>query len=666
MDTLFLDLETFCEVPIGHGTHAYAEKAEVLLAPYAWNDDPVQLLDFTDGDDLAQLEALIADASVIVIHNSAFDRTVLRWQGIDIPTERVHDTMVQAYMHSLPGGLGPLCDVLGVPVDKAKDKDGKRLIHLFCKPLPKNSTLRRATRHTHPEEWERFKAYACLDVEAMRACFKAMPIWNFPTPGSNRGNQNEVRLWRLDQKINDRGFRVDTELAEAAVRAAKRATKKLAERTQDITDDRVMAATQRDALLRYFREEHGFEPPDLKKNTVKELLKIDLPPEIVELLEIRLQASATSPAKYGALLRSVSDDRRLRGTLQFAGASRTARWGGRLFQPQNLPRPTMKGPVVEDGIRAIKAGVEDLLFDNVMDLCGNAVRGAVVAEPGCKLVIADLSNIEGRVLAWLAGEDWKLQAFRDYDTIIPGEFDAKGEPRRKGPDLYKVGAARILGIEPEDVTDEQRQVWGKVPELSGGYGGGLGAFTAMGAVYGVSLPDEQVRTIIAGFRKRNSRIVAFWYDVERAVRAAIREPRAAFPVGPLTVRCDGTWLRIRLPSGRYLCYPGIELDDEGGISYLGVNQYTRKWERLRTYSGKLVENATQAIARDVLASGMERAELAGYAIVLHVHDEIIAEVPDTPKFSAEGLAKHMSAVPLWAMGLPLSAAGFETRRYRKG
>ena len=665
MRTLYLDLETYCERPITHGTHAYAETAEVLLAPYAWDEEPVRLLDLTDGDSLETVADMLAEAGLVVIHNSAFDRTVLRHQGVDLNINTLHDTMVQAMAHSLPGALDKLCDILAIAADKAKDKDGKRLIQLFCKPMPKNSKLRRATRHTHPEEWERFKAYAMLDVESMRAVFKALPTWNLPPPGDT-GNQSEVRLWRLDQKINDRGFAVDTELARAAVSAAKRASKRLAERTQEITDNTVQAATQRDALLRYFREEHGFEPPDLKKGTVKELLKMDLPPEIAELLEIRLQASATSPAKYGALLRAVSSDDRLRGTLQFAGALRTARWGGRLFQPQNLPRPTLKGFVVEMGIRALKTGVEDLLFDNVMDLCGNAVRGAVVASPGCRLHIADLSNIEGRTVAWLAGEQWKLRAFKDYDTILSDQLDEKGAPKRKGHDLYKVGAAGILGIRPEDVTDDQRQVWGKVPELACAYGGSVGAFAAMGLVYGVSLPEDQVRPIVQGFRKRNGRIVALWYDLERAVRNAVLEPGLVFRVGHLAVRKDGSWLRIRLPSGRYLCYPGIEVDEDGGISYMGVNQYTRKWERIRTYGGKLTENVTQAASRDVLAAGMERAEAAGYRIVLHVHDEIIVETPDTPEFSAEGLAVCMSAAPHWAIDLPLSAAGFETYRYRKG
>ena len=659
MNTLYLDTETFCPVPIGNGSHAYAEKAEVLLATYAWDDGPVACLDFTDGDTLDQLAPLITQARLIVIHNSSFDRTVLRWQGIVIEPERVYDTMVQAYLHSLPGGLGPLCDVLGVPTDKAKDKDGKRLIHLFCKPLPKNNILRRATRHTHPEEWERFKTYAMLDIEAMRAARTAMPVWNFPEPGSNTGDQREVRLWQLDQKINDRGFAVDTVLAEAAVRAAKRASKSLAARTAEITEEQVQATTQRDALLTYFREEHDLTPPDLKKGTVRDLLKLELPTEVRELLENRLQASATAPAKYGALLKSVSSDTRLRGTIQFAGAARTARFSGRIFQPHNLPRPTMKGPAIEAGIRAIKAGTEDMIYDNVMDLCGNAVRGCVVAPEGHKLVIADLSNIEGRVLAWLAGEQWKLDAFRDYDTVLP-------DGTRRGHDLYKIGAGLILGKPPEDVTDDERQVSGKIPELACGYGGSLGAFKVMAALYGVNLSDDAIRTIVAAFRKRNSRIVALWYALEKAVRLAIQTPGEVYRLEKLSIRCDGTWLRIRLPSGRYLCYPGVELDEDGGVSYLGTNQYTRKWERIRTYGGKLVENVTQAVARDILTHGMEIAERAGYAIVLHVHDEIISETPDTPQYTSVGLAACMSQKPYYAMDLPLSAAGFETYRYRKG
>ncbi len=644
MKTLFLDLETYSDVPITHGTHAYAEKAEVLLAAYAFDDDDVQVVDFTDGGSVADMQPLIDRADKIFIHNSAFDRTVLHHRGVNVPVDKIHDTMVQALAHSLPASLGQLCDVLEVPFDKAKDKDGKKLIHLFTKPLGKNRKLDRATRHTHPEQWADFIEYARLDVEAMREVYGRLPVWNY------RGR--ELEMWRLDQTINDRGIAVDLELATAAQRAARRTYKRLAEEASVLTDGAVTNATQRGKTLDHLRK-LGLETEDLKKGTIENLLKQDnLPADVRAVLEIRAQASATSPAKYLTLSNAASSDGRLRGTLQFCGASRTGRWGGRVFQPQNLPRPTLQQTDIDAGIAAMKADVEDLLFDNVMELCTSAVRGCLVAEKGKKLVIADLSNIEGRMLAFLAGERWKLDAFAAFDKGV-------------GFDLYKLAYARSFNKKPEDVTKDERQI-GKVMELALGYQGGAGAFNTMAANYGVELPDWRVDELVKAWRTAHSATKNLWYLAEEAARRAIVTPGKAHTAGDkLVFRMDGTWLRIGLPSGRYLCYPNAEITSQGKLSYEGTNQYTRKWERLETYGGKLVENATQAAARDILTCGMRTAEAGGYPIVLHVHDELICETPDDNAYNHEGLAAFMSTGPLWAMGLPLAAAGFETYRYRK-
>jgi DNA polymerase len=324
-----------------------------------------------------------------------------------------------------------------------------------------------------------------------------------------------------------------------------------------------------------------------------------------------------------------------------------------LFQPQNLPRPTLKQPQIDLGIEAMKAGVETVFYDDVMELCASAVRGSIVAAPGCKLVVADLSNIEGRVLAWLAGEQWKLDAFREFDKGV-------------GHDIYKITAGGILGKDPGDVTKDERQVSGKVPELACGYQGSVGAFAAMGAIYGVNLPEPKVLEIVKAWRAKHKATVKFWYDCERAARNAISNPGEVYRASSIAFRRSGGWLRARLPSGRYLCYPSPQVDEDGRLSYMGTNQYTRRWERLDTYGGKLVENLTQATARDVLAAGLLAAEAAGYNPVLHVHDEIICETPDDPSFSAEGLAALMSQGTQWSVGLPLAAAGFETYRYQKG
>lgn len=685
MTTLWLDLETYCEVPITNGTHAYAAGAEIMLFAYAFDDGPVKVWDCTtDAPIPRDLHAALNDPTVVLYaHNSHFDRTVLRHNGFDLSLPRWRDTMVKALAHSLPGSLGDLCDILKVPTDKAKDKAGRQLIMLFCKPRPATSKVRRATRETHPADWAKFVEYAGLDIEAMRAIDKKLPAWNF--------QGDELALWHLDQTINDRGVMVDIDLAHAAIRAVERAQKVLAHRTNELTDGAVQAATQRDAMLRHLVAAYCIELPDMQQSTLeRRIADPDLPPELRELLAIRLQASTTSTSKYKTLAKAVSSDGRLRGTLQFNGASRTGRWAGRLFQPQNLPRPVLKQDKIDQGIEALKADCEDLLFANVMELTSSAIRGCIVAPKGKKLVVADLSNIEGRVLAWLAGEDWKLQAFRDFDA-------------GSGHDLYKLAYAKSFGIKPEAVTKDNRQV-GKVQELALGYEGGVGAFLTFAAAYNIDLEAMGEQAIGAipqpilneansalAWTKLNKRptfglsdrawlvcdsfkrswryahpaIASFWKDLQEAAVLAVSRPGVTFTCRMLKLRRDGAWLRVRLPSGRFLCYPSPQVDEAGKLSYMGVNQYSRKWSRLKTYGGKLAENVTQAASRDVLAGNMPAIEAAGYQIVLSVHDENITEADDRDEFNADHLAGLMATTPTWAENLPLAAAGFEAYRYRK-
>jgi DNA polymerase len=701
MTTLWLDLETYSETPIKNGAHRYAEDAEVLLVAVAVDDDPVVVWDTsnpeTRGSQMAALQGMIDRADRVVIHNSAFDRTVLRVaHGVHIPLEKTEDTMVLALMHSLPASLGMLCDVLGVPSDKAKDKDGRKLINIFCKPRPKNAKLRRATRETHPDEWTAFVEYARLDVDAMRDIRGRLPRWNC--------NESERGLWRIDQNANDRGIAVDIGLARSALRAFERASRSLAARASNLTGGVVGSATQRGALLDHLRVTHGVDMADMTGATVTRLLREDVTPEVRELLQIRKQAAATSPAKYRALLGAASSDGRLRGTVQFCGAGRTGRDAGRIFQPQNLTRTPdwFDETVQEITIAAFKADAEDLIWENVSDRCAMSVRGCLMASTGMKLCVADLSNIEGRVLAWLAGEEWKIEAFKAYDRGV-------------GPDLYKVTAGRILGKDPYKVTKPERQTQGKVPELAGGYGGGLGAYRKMGGKVFDAMTDEAINEIVQAWRKAHPATVRLWYAVEGACRDAIRNPGESFEVRGL-IRFDQVdgpdgvpYVRCRLPSGRYLCYRDMHIDEgrscpacngnsevmvgpvergemipalrtgrvcptcagsgrssgTGQILYEGLNQYTRKWELLDTYYGKLVENIVQAIARDVFMTGLRRAEEQGYPVVLRVHDELVCEVPDKPGFTHERLAGMMATSPSWSTGLPLAAAGFETRRYRK-
>jgi DNA polymerase len=649
---LYLDLETYSPVPITHGTHRYAEEAEVLLVAWAWDDEPVQVFDCADvwPEFAPGLQAAIDKADIVVIHNSAFDRTVLRHNGVNIPVDKIRDTMVQALAHSLPGSLGSLCDVLGVPTDKAKDKAGKKLIQLFTKPRPKNMKLRRADRDSHPTEWAEFIEYARLDVDAMRDVYGRLPNWN--------NSLGERKLWRIDQRINDRGIAIDLDLARAALRAFQRTSGTLAARAAALTGGEVNKLTQGARFLQYLSVRHDFTPPDLTKSTVAGLLKGDtLTPEVRELLEIRQQAAATSPAKYKVLLDATSSDGRLRGVIQFCGASRTGRDAGRIFQPQNLPRPTLDATVIEGGIEAMKLDCEDLIFDNVSELCASAVRGCLIAEPGNKLVIADLSNIEGRVLAWLAGEDWKVEAFYDFDRGV-------------GHDLYVVAYAKGFNVDPEVVVDNKKngdgsmRQYGKTMELACGYQGGVGAFRTMGGPAVEAMSDEEIQPLVSAWRKSHPNVVDFWYGVEAAAKEVIRKPEETRKLRDLQFDVKDGWLRIRLPSGRYLSYRNAEVE-EGRITFEGTNQYTRKWERLETYGGKLVENIVQAVARDVFMQGMVRAEAHGYGVCIRVHDELITETPDTDKFTVAELASIMAIKPAWAVGLPLAAAGFETKRYRK-
>lgn len=365
--TLFLDLETYCEVPITNGTYAYAEHTQIMLFAYALDDAPLRVWDCQHEDPAnhPQLWAALDNRDVLLCaHNSMFDRTVLRlatnsndiMQHAAQDIHRWRDTMVKAMEHSLPGALGTLSEVLKLPIDQAKDKEGRQLVLLFCKPRPKSGKIVRATRETHPQEWAKFVEYARLDVEAMRAIDKKLPDWNY------RGE--ELALWHLDQRINDRGFLVDTELAAAAIEAVDQKKKELAKRTQAITNDEVQAATQRDALLRHILSVYGVDLPDMQQSTLdRRINDPDLPEEVRELLAIRLQASTSSTSKYKALMKSVSSDLRLRGTLQFCGALRTGRWSGRVFQPQNIAKGTVKGAELETAIEALKANCLDLLYD---------------------------------------------------------------------------------------------------------------------------------------------------------------------------------------------------------------------------------------------------------------------------------------------------------------
>lgn len=525
-DNLWSDLETFSDVPIKNGTHAYAEGAEVMVWAYADGDGQVFVWDLVNStlnyvEELSgvwveetipygltppDLKRMLEDAGYKVWFQNGgmFDFVVLKHALPDM-LKRVHpsrwrDTMVQAFAHALPGALDKLGAALKLNGDETKDKRGKALIQLFCKPQNdaffERFGTRRATKQTHPREWQEFLEYAGGDITTMRAAHRKIPKWNH--------REKQIALWHTDLVINNRGFMIDIPMAHAAIRAVEEAKHTLAERTRMLTGYNKLAgtgvesATKRDQMLAYILAEYGVELPDMRADTLERRLQDDdLPDAVRELIRIRLLASMNSVSKYKTAIKGVSSDGRLRGGAQFRGAGRTGRYAHRLFQHGNMPRPTMELELIILGISAAKVNPEclDMIVgpEFVMNWASSAIRSLIVAPKGKKLVVSDLANIEGRVAAWLAGEDWKLGAFRAYD-------------RKEGPDLYIVAYASSFNvpassIDPETLEGHAMRQIGKVQELMFQYGGGVGAWLTGAATYGIDLEAmaDQVYPVLPGW-----------------------------------------------------------------------------------------------------------------------------------------------------------------------
>jgi DNA polymerase len=696
---LWLDTETRSLLSLPQvGVFRYAPHASVMLNSWAIDDGEVRVEEKITP---AFLDAFVA-ADRIIAHNAEFDRTILHHEfaraaktaldGVDIRFDRWYCTMAQARRHGLPGSLDKLCEVLKVDANKAKMKDGRALVLLFCKPQKDGKW---ATKQTHPAEWARFVRYGGLDVVAMREVHRKCPKWNdaFDHP-----------VWLADQRINARGFAVDVDFAAKAVILLKSESDRLDEEVQDATGydpetgAGVKSARQRDALLWHLLSEHGVNLPDLAAETLERRLgDADLPDEVRNLLALRLQSSRTSTSKYTTIGRVTCDDGRARGTTTYCGAMRTKRWAGNRFQPHNLPRPAvgkLRGAALKktiaNAIHSIKAGVFDIACAYPLpEVAASAIRGCVVPARGKKLVVGDYSNVEGRGLAWLAGEEWKLQAFRDFDAGV-------------GPDLYKVAYAAAFDVDVDDVDDGVERQVGKVMELMLGYGGGVGAFVTGAETYKVDLDElvltawpkvpEDVREETAGmwewavrerrtlglpemtfrvcdalkrmWRRRHPKIVAFWGDLEQGFAHVASGTVRSAQIGLLRIDKVGAWVRIGGPAGDFISYPGAQVAPNGTLRYLGQNQYTRTWGYVSTYGGKLAENVTQWLCRDLLAESMLNAESIQLPLVLHVHDEDIAEVDDNYASATEDLQWCMTHVP-WAAGMPLAVAAHETDRYAK-
>ncbi len=681
---LWLDTETRSSIALKrYGIYHYVEDVTVILVQWALEGQRVRVWDrMQQPVPPAELIDAINRSTEVWAHVAEFDRTMMPTiPGIPvIPMHKWRCTAALARMHGLPGGMDKLCQIFKLPLDQAKDSAGKALIQLFCVPKPDGTYN---DFRSHPAEWQQFIGYGAQDIVTMRVLHRKIPHWN-ATP-------RMWRLWHLDQKMNDRGIGCDVELAKSILDAAVKAQKRMADRTSEITEGDVEATTQRNRLLAYLAD-HGVDLPDLTADTVERRLEDEsLPEYIKELLRIRQQASKSSSAKCKRLL-NMQVDGRLRGLLLFCGAARTGRWSGRVFQPQNLPRPKHKQDMIDAAIKLFKSGDIELLDpDQVLGLASSCLRGLLVAEHGRELVVSDYANIEGRKMAWIAGEQWKLDAFASYDA-------------KTGPDLYKVAYARSFNIDPFTIGDEdpRRQI-GKVMELALQYYGGVGAFCSMAETYGLrleamadaawpALPREVreqaegdylraikrrrtyglerkvwivCQSLVLMWRAAHPAIVSFWSKLEVAVKCAVKNEGVQYPVGRVVVDRQKAWLRIRLPSGRYLCYPSTRLDDRDSPSFVGINPYSRQWGRISTYSGKLTENIVQASSADILMDGLLAADEAGFEPVLSVHDEVICEPLKGVTDDKELSKLLVEASGLWAEGMPMAAKGFTRDRYKK-
>ena len=646
---LLIDIETYSSVDITKsGAFKYVESPdfEILLLAYAWNEEPVRVLDLTatkyDAPEYAELQDVIAGIldpdTVKVAHNSAFERASLsKHLGQYLPPEEWEDTMILAAMNGLPMSL----DAAGAALQlkDQKIKEGTALISYFCKPCKPTISNGGRTRNLPghaPDKWERFIEYCRRDVEVEQAIF--YKLRSFPVPDRER------RIWALDARINERGVLIDTDLAEAAIKVDEDFTKEHAAEMQRLTG---LENPNSVAQLKEWLEAVGVSCESLNKETVSELRKSVTDPTTKRVLKLRQLLGKTSTKKYQAMLSAACEDHRVRGILQYYGAGRTGRWAGRLVQVQNLPQNHLDDiDKVRELVRQRDLETLEMCYDSVPDVLSQLIRTALVARPGHTFLVSDYAAIEARVIAYLAGEQWRMDVFA------------------KGGDIYCSSASQMfkVPVEKHGVNGHLRQK-GKIAELACGYGGGVGALKAFGADK-MGLSDEEMQDIVTQWRLASPTIPRFWRDTEQAAKRALDNPGRTFtlPCG-VKYRKDADALRCKLPSGRILSYWGARLDSDGNICFMGQNQTTRQWEKIDTWGGKLVENIVQAYARDCLAVALLRLDEAGYQIVFHVHDEIIAEAPEGSRW--QDMAEIMGRPIEWAPGLLLRGDGYDTTFYMK-
>lgn len=650
-----VDIETYSSVDLaGSGVYAYTEAPDfdILLIGYKFDDEAeVHVIDTLAVDrdfdpELYEFREALTDPDIIkTAFNANFERTCLaKWTGAAMPPEEWRCTMIKALTLGLPGNLADVGIAMGLPEEKLKDPQGKALIQFFSKPCKPTRTNGQRTRNLpahDPAKWKLFIEYNRQDVVTEQEILRQLDIYKTP--------ESEQQLWALDQHMNDNGVKLDIPMVEKIVEYDTQRRQELQEEAKVLTG---LANPNSLAQLKKWLSKQGVTMTSVTKDTIAATLQTDIPDSVRRMLEIRTALGKTSVAKYSTMLTAVCQDHRLRGILQFYGANRSGRWAGRLVQTHNLAKNSL--PDLDLARELAAAGDFDTLatlFGETAFVFSELIRTAFIPSDGCRFVVSDFAAIEARVLAWIAGEEWTLEAFR------------------QGKDIYCETASMMyrVPVEKHGQNSHLRQK-GKVAVLACGYQGGVGAMKRMDK--GGSIPEDELQSVVDQWREANPKVVKLWRTCELAAKTAIQEHRTVRLAHGIAFSYINRNLFIQLPSGRKLCYWDTRLkqDDYTGrlsITYMGVNQETKQWGETETYGGKLVENIVQATARDCLAVAMTRVSALGYKIVMHVHDEMIVDVPNTDTEAPSRINAIMAQPIDWAEELPLKGDTYETPFYKK-
>lgn len=651
MRTLAIDLETYSSNDIKYSVYKYVEAPdfEILLFAYAFDDDPVRVVDLAQGETLPDdVKAALYDKDVLkTAFNANFEINCLRRYFPDLPEEQWECDRILSLYNSYPPHLAAVAKAMHFDEDRQKDTRGKALIRYFClpcKPTKANGGRTRNYPKDAPDKWDIFKEYNRQDVVVERAIRDKLV--NLRPPDFDHEN------WLIDQAINRNGIMVNQALVDNAIRLSGEYREKLLARAMEITGlDNPNSPLQ---VKGWLEERLGCAVDSLSKAAVADMLAEDIPGDVREMLSIRQKISKSSIKKYDAMRMAACQDSRIRGMFQFYGAARTGRFAGRIVQLQNLPRNSMpdldlaRNMVLDGDLEAL-----EMCYDDVQDVLSQLIRTALEAPPGKRFIVADFSAIEARVIAWLAGEEWEMKAFAE------------------GKDIYCATASAMFGVPvvKHGVNGELRQK-GKVAVLACGYGGGIGALKAMGADK-MGLTDDELQTVVRKWREASPHIVKLWADVENAAMNAVSGIPTTIKQKNLHFHVEDDALYIELPSGRHLVYlhPHLGKNRFGSDAILytglgGSKTTAGRWGTLETYGGKLSENLVQAIARDCLCAAMKRLTDAGYKICAHIHDEVILEMPEG-KGSLDGAVRIMCQNEPWNEGLAMNADGFEAKYYQK-